>query len=1050
MTPDPASLPAGTQVGPYRIRRRIGVGGMGVVYAAVGGSGIEVALKVTDASSTSAAELVRFEREYRALVGLDDPHVVRVFDAGRERQAEGIDLAWLAMELVEGGDLESKLATWRAGGDQDRFDVARQVVSAIASALVTVHGRGLVHRDIKPSNILFTRDGTPKLADFGIVKSDEYTSLATHVGRVVGTVAYLAPEVLADDPVDARTDLYGLGAVLYTMLTLRRPIEADSLAAFLARHLMEPPAPPRELDPHAPADLERLCLSLLSKLPELRPRSASEVLRLLHAPVDPTPRLFGREAVERATVEHLQRLSRGLGGVLWIVGPAGSGRTAALAWIGHVAAEAGRRVRRLQDPGTDGEIILADDLGGLSVSLRARFDELARGVGRGGLRLLVAATDPAALRTLRRADAAEAPIALTPLGVRSVGALLRDRGVVPADASVLAARMATPEIWPGVVVELLEALTRSGALVDDAVGGWYAPEPRRIADDELPPPERVRKEVLSRLARLDADTRELVEVLAVFGRPVGAGLVARSVARPARVPMALDALVASGLLVAEPGNDDHALRFAWPGAGVVVRAAMASETVATRHLAAAAALQRQRWRDPANLEVATHLAAGGKPDQAAPLFARAATASLAAGKLKEALRCAEEGLGLAAQLPHGALPDEVQLELAAGRAGAMVALGRWPEARDALVRAVALAPQQAPSRLPLLAELGFVLHRVRAWDEAERVLEDVLAESAAGEAAHERAVRVLADVRLCRGDAAGAAAMLEAAVQRSQGAQQARVRRGLANVYVMRGELARSAQELAAAEVLLPQDAEPTLRASVLARQIDLDLAAGRVAAALRRAEVLVDHTRARGLVERCSEALALLALSRASVGQRGRAVRAAEEALEAAQPARAVRVLPAIRVLLEAGARVPAALVALQDDARIDAALFDPYGQLLALRARALVTTDPAVALELVRQAIGRPAARLVLARAFLAGDAAETLVALGMPERALSVLDALEPWPDATEGLQLDVLALRARAGDRAAPAKVEALAARIAAGLDGALRETFRQRWQAHPLS
>jgi tetratricopeptide (TPR) repeat protein len=622
--------------------------------------------------------------------------------------------------------------------------------------------------------------------------------------------------------------------------------------------------------------------------------------------------------------------------------------------------------------------------------------------------------------------------------------LLRDRGVAPADASVLASRMAAPEIWPGVAVELLDALTRSGALVENAGGGWRAPDPRRISDDELPPPERVRKEVLSRLARLDAETRELVEVLAVFGRPVGAGLVARSVARPARVPMALDALVASGLLVAEPGNDDHALRFAWPGAGVVVRAAMGAETVAARHLAAAAALQRQRWRDPASIEVATHLAAGGKPDQAVPLFARAATASLSAGRPSEALRCADEGLALAAHLRQDTLPDEVHGELASGRAGALVALGRWPEARDALVRAVALASERGAVRCSLLAELGFVLHRVREWDEAERVLEEVLAGAPPGHVAHERAVRVLADVRLCRGDPSGAAAMLEAAVQRSEGAQQARVRRGLASVYVMQGALARSATELAAAEALVPQDAEPILRASVLARQIDLELAAGRMASALRRAEVLVDHARARGLVDRAAEALALLAWCRASVGQRAKAVRAAEEALEGMRDAERVRVFPAVRVLLNEGKQVPLAAFALRSDVHIDASLFDPYGQVLALRARALVATEPVLALEFVRQATSRPLARLVLARAFLAGDAASALIALGMPDRALAVLDALDPWPAATDGLQLDVLALRARAGDPGAAAKLDALAGELASHLDGGLRETFRQRW------
>ena len=205
-----------------------------------------------------------------------------------------------------------------------------------------------------------------------------------------------------------------------------------------------------------------------------------------------------------------------------------------------------------------------------------------------------------------------------------------------------------------------------------------------------------------------------------------------------------------------------------------------------------------------------------------------------------------------------------------------------------------------------------------------------------------------------------------------------------------------------------------------------------------------MDHTRARGLVDRAAEALALLAWCRASVGQRGKAVRAAEEALEGMRDAERVRVFPAVRVLLNEGKQVPLAALALRSDVHIDASLFDPYGQVLALRARALVATEPVLALEFVRQATSRPPARLVLARAFLAGDAASALLALGMPERALAVLDGLEPWPAATDGLQLDVLALRARAGDPGAGAKVDALAGELASHLDGGLRETFRQRW------
>ena len=1041
-TADPSALAPGRWLGPYRLLRKIGLGGSAWVYAAEARSApsaAPVALKVMDASGVSGTELARFEREHEALAELEHPNVVRVFGAGQDGT-----FAWLAMELVDGFDLEELLARWRVHPTPDRFEVAERVLRGIGSALQAVHARGLIHRDVKPANILVARDGTPKLTDFGIARTGD--AAAADMGRIVGTIAYLAPETLADEPIDARADLYGLGAVLYTILALRRPIEADSVAAYLARHLSDPPPPPRAVDPAVPAPLEQVCLRLLAKRRELRFAHVQAMFDALEHPA-PGPWLYGRDEEAAQWIEQLARLGRGRGGVVWVSGRAGSGRTSFLQRVERLAAEAGRRVAWIQDAVVDAEVVLADDLGSLAMPARMRWDELVRGVRRGTPRLLVAVGEPPTVRTGPRTDE-DAVITLQPFDRGSIEGVLRDQGLRADVVAALAPRLLELGVaWPREVLDHVSALEREGMLVDGPEGR-EARSLTELTEEDLPPPERVRVDVVRRLGRLDADGRELVELLAVLGRPAGAGLIAHAMSRPGRVPMVLDGLVQGGMLVTEPGQEDHALRFQQPGVAVAVRSAMAPALRAERHLAVAQALQRQRWREPPTFEVARHLAAAGRLAEAVPLYLRYANASLQQGRMAEAVRAADAALGLCRQStqPGEAMCADAQRV----KGAALVALGRWREAAQVLGDVVAVSRGRVtPEELGgILLGLGRALHHLGRLEEAAPVLMEAASLEDAGPPVHERAWGVLADIELHQGHLPEAERLLRAALHTAQarGAREAeaRARRGLANVHALQGDLQASAEELADADDLLVPDGDPNVRAGVLARTIDLELVAGRLAVALQKADVLLDLCRSRGLTRRLPEAFALAAACRFAVGQQESAVELARAALadpEMGARGEALARLLAVRVLLDArawrlGDQLPRVGGALHG-------LHDAEGQLLALRARASSRVDMDQAVHLAALAVDRPPAPLHLARINVCLDAARASLEAGAAAEVGRMLDEVEAGltPGQAAGVRLEVALLRAHAGGNRAPALQ--LVRDMAVALPPRLREGFLGR-------
>jgi serine/threonine-protein kinase len=250
--------------GRYTLREVLGAGGMGVVYRAVDGRlGREVAVKVVDLSSAPQAELARFEREALAAGRLRSANVVTVHDVG-EDLINGVRVGFLVMELLEGAPLNSVLA----GGLPSVQDVAswgRQIVRGLQDA----HAVGVVHRDIKPSNVILSPDGTVAVIDFGIARLSSASEKLTVPGTVMGTPSYMAPEQLRGEAVDERCDLYGLGCVLYELLTGQPPFGQGVAWAEEAKLRAV-----RRIRPEVPAHLEKLVLELLSVAPAGRPNAA--------------------------------------------------------------------------------------------------------------------------------------------------------------------------------------------------------------------------------------------------------------------------------------------------------------------------------------------------------------------------------------------------------------------------------------------------------------------------------------------------------------------------------------------------------------------------------------------------------------------------------------------------------------------------------------------------------------------------------------------------------------------------------------------------------
>ena len=299
-------LTSGTRLGHYEIVRPLGAGGMGEVYRATDTTlGRDVALKVLPATmALDPARLERFRREARAVAALNHPHIVTIYSV---EQAEGVH--FLTMELVEGESLDRKVLSTGLPVGQ-----ILTLAMEIAEALAAAHGKGIVHRDLKPGNIMVTGDGRVKVLDFGLAKmaadaaSELETIAQTSEGVVMGTMPYMSPEQVEGRAVDARTDIFSLGVVLYQLATGNRPFAGRSQAALVSAILRDTPAVVTTQRPEVPSELGRLITRCLEKDRERRLQTAKDVrneaeeIRRARESGPAAPRASSAAAPERASI----------------------------------------------------------------------------------------------------------------------------------------------------------------------------------------------------------------------------------------------------------------------------------------------------------------------------------------------------------------------------------------------------------------------------------------------------------------------------------------------------------------------------------------------------------------------------------------------------------------------------------------------------------------------------------------------------------------------------------------------------------------------------
>src|SRR5438132_1633554 len=288
-----ADLLVGQTIGHYKISERIGTGGMGDVYLATDiTAGRKAALKLLPTRFTGNPErLKRFQQEAHALVGLNHPNILTVYEIGEDHSTH-----YIASELIEGETLRQRLMRGRMEVGE-AVDIAIQVASALAAA----HETGIVHRDIKPENIMLRPDGYVKVLDFGIAKLAEQEVVLlveTHLGSILGTVRYMSPEQARGAQVDKRTDVWSLGVVLYEMVTGHAPFAGDTPGETMSSILEKEPPPLTSYLAHTPAELQQIISKTLRKEREERYQSAHELLEALR---DLRRSMEFKAALERST-----------------------------------------------------------------------------------------------------------------------------------------------------------------------------------------------------------------------------------------------------------------------------------------------------------------------------------------------------------------------------------------------------------------------------------------------------------------------------------------------------------------------------------------------------------------------------------------------------------------------------------------------------------------------------------------------------------------------------------------------------------------------------
>ena len=770
-------LKQGSVLGRYTLSDRLGAGGNATVFKAKADNGDVVAIKVLHSDLVHEEDLIRFEREYNILQMVDHDRILRVYETGRTQGRH-----WIAMEFVDGLDIAEMAAKWQSENPPDRWERVERVIRGLAEALDHLHEQGIIHRDLKPTNVLITEEGEPKLMDFGVIKApDVFSTNLTVAGRLVGTVAYMAPEQITSEPVDQRADLYSLGAVLYVLLTNKRPIVADSIAGYLARQLAQSPRRPTLVDASIPSKLDRICTKLLRKAPSERYQSAKKVLEALEQGEDELPlRLHGRDRELARIREQLDQLADGNSGAVGILGAPGAGTTALLESIDSEVQSRGIQLvdappklteirSAMQSASEQGPTAVVVDA--LDECRVADLEELARDFDALGSPVMVFFTakgagsaDPGiseGIRQLLEVPSCEA-IWLDSLERKEVIGLLRDQGLTPTASAVVGRRLhAELEGLPGAIIDQIEALVEAGWLVRDAVEGLKPKERlERFRSEPLPLPRVVRNQIEHRLSQLLAADATLLNALAVLGGEATSDLL--QVVTPHR-RSSLDTLLKRNLVFVDSEGLHEVVCIATPRIQQVVLEALSKSDKSALHRKAARGLLERNPRRVGSIAktVARHFLACDSAAEALPLLSQAAFRATRRKEIKEVLELTELALENESSVPADKLAD-IRGDLASLRALRGRALFRADELAAAILLLKASLEDEsltgnAPLRIGVAVDLASTWVKTGESRQAQGLLEPLLESIERGSPERLRAMKTLAQCHRLQGNLDSAA-----------------------------------------------------------------------------------------------------------------------------------------------------------------------------------------------------------------------------------------------------------------------------------------------------
>jgi len=349
------------QNGRYAVLKKLGEGGKGIVFKARDTAlNRVVAIKMLKSAVSTEEGYSRFMREAQAVAKLNHPNIVSIYDIGKDDEKQ-----FFVLEFIDGMSLHELIRTYPEG--KCDIQTVLRIGIDVCSALQYAHSQGVLHRDIKPENILITEEGTAKLMDFGLAKMVGEPSI-TQEGIIVGTVAYVAPENALGKGADARSDLYSFGAVLYEAVTGKPPFSGEDAVKIIFSHIHDYAVSPSRLSPKVPQALDECIMKLLEKEPSKRYQSAADLLTVLrgvaegflrevlvppHKPsVVPSPRptavsevqLIDRVEEMGLLRETVDKAVRGQGGVVFLHGEAGIGKTRLTRELGAYARLRGMQV----------------------------------------------------------------------------------------------------------------------------------------------------------------------------------------------------------------------------------------------------------------------------------------------------------------------------------------------------------------------------------------------------------------------------------------------------------------------------------------------------------------------------------------------------------------------------------------------------------------------------------------------------------------------------------------------------------------------------------